>query len=111
MSAPDFGEEKRPVPDVSREELMALADECERYENNYPTAGLLRRVAVALRKAAPVEQEPVALKEATAAQHFDLPKGTPAKFVRNGILETCQCSDCRSLATPPAPSDAPGDAR
>lgn len=36
--------------------------------------------------------------EATAAQHFDLPKGRPAQFVRNGKLETCRCLDCLGLA-------------
>lgn len=35
--------------------------------------------------------------EATAPQHFNLPKGEPAKFVRSGKLETCQCRDCRRL--------------
>ena len=43
-----------------------------------------------------------AIKEATAAQHFDLPKGEPARFVRNGVLETCQCRDCVALAATPA---------
>jgi hypothetical protein len=42
--------------------------------------------------------------EATQAQHVGLPKGEPAKFVRNGKLETCQCRDCRDLA------QSPGDA-
>lgn len=41
------------------------------------------------------------LKEASAAQHFDLPKGTPAQFVRGGVLETCQCSDCRAVTKTP----------
>ena len=40
---------------------------------------------------------PLPIKEATPAQHFDLPKDEPARFVRNGILETCQCSDCAPL--------------
>jgi hypothetical protein len=101
----DFGEEKRPAPDASREELLALADEFSRlakaadgclvkHVEAYKTFVWVKRnkIAAALRKAAPV-----ALKEATAAQHFDLPKGTPAKFVRNGVLETCQCLDCRAL--------------
>jgi len=43
-----------------------------------------------------------AIKEATAAQHFDLPKGEPARFVRNGVLETCQCRDCVALAAEPS---------
>ena len=61
------------------------------------TIGDLRRVVAAL-AATP------AIKEATAAQHFDLPKGEPARFVRNGVLETCQCRDCVALAAAPAPT-------
>jgi hypothetical protein len=38
------------------------------------------------------------IMEATAAQHVDRPKGEPAKFIRNGNLEICQCRDCRNLA-------------
>ena len=38
------------------------------------------------------------LEEATAAQHSGLPKGEPARFVRNGVLRTCQCRDCRALS-------------
>lgn len=39
------------------------------------------------------------LAEATPAQHFDLPKGEPARFVRDGELKTCQCRDCRQLVS------------
>jgi hypothetical protein len=47
------------------------------------------------------------VREATAAQHFDLPKGKPAQFVRNGVLETCQCCDCRALTPSPSGEDHP----
>lgn len=42
------------------------------------------------------------IEEATQAQHFDLLKGEPAQFVRNGELKTCQCNDCRALSASPA---------
>jgi hypothetical protein len=48
--------------------------------------------------AAPPKPAPDAMREATRAQHVGLPKGEPAKFVRNGKLETCQCNDCRALS-------------
>lgn len=44
------------------------------------------------------------LKEATLAQHFNLPKGERARFVLNGVLETCQCRNCSAL-----PSTVRGD--
>jgi hypothetical protein len=41
--------------------------------------------------------------EATQAQHIGRLEGEPAKFVRNGKLETCQCLECRDLPKPAAP--------
>lgn len=43
------------------------------------------------------------LLEASAAQHFNLSKGQPAQFVRNGVLETCQCRECAALRAVPSP--------
>lgn len=45
--------------------------------------------------------------EATPAQHVGSPKGEPAKFVRNGKLETCRCFDCRALSPSPAVAAEP----
>lgn len=39
--------------------------------------------------------------EATAAQHIGR-NGKPAQFTRNGILETCQCRECRTLSARPS---------
>ena len=41
------------------------------------------------------------LMEATAAQHIGR-NGKPAQFTRNGILETCQCRECRTLSARPS---------
>lgn len=39
------------------------------------------------------------LEEATAAQHFLLRKGEPARFVRNGELKICQCRECQLVSS------------
>lgn len=46
--------------------------------------------------AIPAQQKP----EASPVQHFNLPKGKPAQFVRNGRLETCQCRECIATVSP-----------
>lgn len=65
-------------------------------------------VIVSLEAATP-KPAPDAVREATQAQHVGRPKGEPARFVRNGKLETCRCFDCRALAAPvPSPGGAHG---
>lgn len=98
-------------PDMT--DAMKLADECTIVRDlieNPVVKDILARAATALR-AAPQPSDVRTIKEATPAQHFDLPKGRPAQFVRNGILETCQCINCRALSTSnPAPAVS-GDVR
>jgi hypothetical protein len=116
MSAPDFGEENRPAPDVSGEELLArcwsvLVEKDDRTSpEEYPEMCLITREELGdfLRKAAPAEQERLPthgdlLAEINKAAHAS---GTNA-WVRDVLKRAHRAI---RLSAPPAPSDAPCDA-